>query len=62
MVDTYLSEMASKDGLTVDVFTKMVEAVPRDHRTSHDTIFRTMEKLLKSGADTCFINSMVVHF
>ena len=49
VVDCYLLELAERDKLDVDTFNKLAGAVPREHRQSHDTLFKVLEKLLKSG-------------
>ncbi len=49
VIDGYLLELASKDELDVEVFEKLVAAVPADYRLNHDVLFEVLEKLLKSG-------------
>jgi len=49
VVDGFLSELAAKQQLTVELFTRMVDAVPEQYRDNHDTLFQVLETLLKSG-------------
>lgn len=48
-IDQYLLELADKKKLTVDVFSKLVKAVPTETRENHDALFQVLEKLLNSG-------------
>jgi hypothetical protein len=49
VLDGYLMDQAKNDELTVQTFQKLVDAVPKDSRASHDMLFQVLETLLKSG-------------
>jgi hypothetical protein len=53
VIDGYLLELVENDKLDVDTFNKMAGSIPKEHRQSHDTLFKVLEKLLKSGWKTC---------
>ena len=49
VVDGYLLQLAENDQLDVKVFNQMASSVPKEQRNCHDTLFKVLEKLLKSG-------------
>ena len=54
VIDNYMLEQARKDELSVETFSRMVQAVPNDSRENHDLIFEVLESLLKSGTGYSF--------
>ena len=51
VVDNYLDELSCRDELTVPMFRRMVNTLPKEQRKSHDTLFLVLERLLKSGTN-----------
>ena len=63
LVDTYLSELSSRDKLTVETFNQMIDVVPADYRLSHDTLFQVLESLLKSGESARYdVSEVMCHY
>ena len=59
VIDNYMLEQARKDELSVETFSRMVQAVPNDSRENHDLIFEVLESLLKSGGAQLLLNEQL---
>ena len=49
VVDGYLLQLAERGKLDANTFKQMAGSVPKERRQCHDTLFKVLEKMLKSG-------------
>ena len=48
-IDQYLLDLAGQNNLSVDVFSRLVRAVPPEARENHDILFQVLETLLQTA-------------